>query len=127
VKSPREADTLGLLGLAHRAGAVLTGVGRTRKGIDGGEVALALLARDASKGQLEKVMGILRHRDVPVRWISKQVVLGAAVGQGALSAVGVVDRSFAEQLLKRLPEPPKGSEDWKREQSQEESGRDAGC
>jgi ribosomal protein L7Ae-like RNA K-turn-binding protein len=127
VKSPEEADALGLLGLAHRAGAVLSGVERTRKGIDGGQVALVLLARDASGGQLDKVTGILRHRDVPVRWISEQDVLGAAVGQAALSAAGVVDHSFAEELLKRLPEPPKGSEVRKPGQSQEESGRDAGC
>lgn len=113
--------------MAHRAGAVLSGVERTRKGIDGGQVALVLLARDASGGQLEKVTGVLRHRHVPVRWISRQNVLGAAVGQAALSAAGVVDRSFAKELLKRLPEPPKGSEVRKPGQSQEESGRDAGC
>jgi ribosomal protein L7Ae-like RNA K-turn-binding protein len=113
--------------LAHRAGAVLTGVERTRQGVDGGQVALVLLARDASEAQLEKVKGILRHREVPVRWVSGQAVLGAALGQAALSAVGVLDRSFAEELLKRLREPSKGSEAREPGQSREESGRDAGC
>lgn len=110
MKPPGEADALGLLGLARRAGAVLRGVDRTRRGADDGEVALAILARDASPVQLEKVRRILEHREVPVRWVSGQEALGRALGEGTLSAVGVTDRTFAEQLLSRLPqESPKGS------------------
>lgn len=114
--------------MAHRAGAVLRGVERTRRGVDGAEVSLVILARDASEGQLEKVRGILRHRDVPIRWVSERAALGMALGESGLSAVGVTDRSFAEQLLKRLPStPPRGSETGKLGKAQEGPSRDAGC
>jgi len=129
VTPPGEADALGLLGLAHRAGAVLRGVERTRRGLDDGEVSLVILARDASPVQLEKVQAILEHRDVPTRWISERSALGRALGGAGLSAVGVKNRSFAEQLLKRLPSmPPKGSEAGKPRKAAREGPRhDAGC
>jgi ribosomal protein L7Ae-like RNA K-turn-binding protein len=128
VKPRSEVDALGLLGLAHRAGALLRGVDATRRGLDAGEVGLVILAADASEGQLDKVRGILEHRDVPLRWVSGRTVLGRALGQAALSAVGVKDRSFAEQLLKRLPrKPSKGSEVGEPGKPQEEPSRDAGC
>ena len=128
MKPRSEVDALGLLGLAHRAGALLRGVDATRRGLDAGEVGLVILAADASEGQLDKVRGILEHRDVPLRWVSGRTVLGRALGQAALSAVGVKDRSFAEQLLKRLPrKPSKGSEVGEPGKPQEEPSRDAGC
>lgn len=128
MKPRSEADALGLLGLAHRAGALLRGVDATRRGLDTGEVELVILAADGSEGQLDKVRGILEHRDVPLRWVSGRTALGQALGQAALSAVGVKDHSFAEQLLKRLPTTsPKGSEAGEPGKPQEEPSRDAGC
>jgi ribosomal protein L7Ae-like RNA K-turn-binding protein len=81
-------------------------VDRTRRALDGGELHLVLLARDASGGQLEKVRGLLRHRPVPARWVSGKAALGAALGEGSLSVVGITMRSIAEQLIPKLPPAP---------------------
>lgn len=124
----REAEALGLLGLAHRAGAVLPGVTATRRGLEGRQVRLVVLARDAAGGQLDKVRGLLAHQDVPTRWVEERTTLGRALGRTALSAVGVTDGSFAERLQERLPAgPPRGSEAGKRGKAQEGPSRDAGC
>ncbi len=124
---PETPEALGLLGIARRAGAVLRGVDATRRGLVADEVLLVLLARDASPTQLTKVQGVLRHRDVPVRWVSGREALGRALGEGPLAAAGVTGRTFAERLAERLPE---GSPDepggWTLREEQEERGTDAG-
>jgi ribosomal protein L7Ae-like RNA K-turn-binding protein len=106
-RSPGEADALGLLGLAHRAGMVVTGVAETRRALGSGEVALVIFSADASATQLEKIQGMLRHRPVPVRWISGRTALGRALGVGPISAAGVRKSGFLARLLESLsPTPP---------------------
>lgn len=102
-RDPREAEALGLLGLARRAGAVIQGTEGVRKALLSGELALVVFASDASEVQLEKVWKVLRHHEVPVRWVSRREVLGHAVGEAPLSVLGVKTRSFADRLLPALP------------------------
>jgi ribosomal protein L7Ae-like RNA K-turn-binding protein len=107
--SRQEAEALGLLGLARRAGAVFRGVDATRRAIASGEVGLVLLAADASETQLRKVESLVRHRGVPARWVSGKDALGRALGREPLSVAGVEVGSFAEQLLARVPERSRSS------------------
>lgn len=107
LREPTEAEGLGLLGLARRAGGIVLGVEGVRKALLGGDLSLVVFAADASAVQMEKVGKLLRHRDVPVRWVSRQEALGQAVGGGPLSVLGVKKRSFANRLLPVLsPAPP---------------------
>lgn len=61
-----------------------------------------LLAGDAAPGQVGKLTGLLRARDVPTRIIGDRAALGAAVGAGPLTAVGVTQKGFARRLLTEL-------------------------
>lgn len=99
----RSADALGLLGLARRAGAVITGVDGVRRAVKAGDAELVLLARDAAEGQLQKVRGVLRHTPVPACWAPDRASLGRAVGAAPVSAVAVTVRTFAEPLAQALP------------------------
>ncbi len=92
----------GYLGLAHRAGTVNSGIEAVRQAVRDGEARLVILAGDAAPGQLQKVMGLLEHRDVPLRWVDRREALGSTVGRDALSAVAITSESFAEQLLSCL-------------------------
>jgi len=115
-------DALGMLGLARRAGAVVSGTELVRGAVKAGRAHLVIFAADAASGQLGKVEGVLRHHPLPVRWAPDRVALGAAVGSGPLSVVAVSEPSFAETLGRALPH--------RREDAtlgQEESGTDAGC
>jgi len=103
LRKSREAEALGLLGLARKAGAVVPGVEAVRRTLRAEEACLVLVARDASEGQLAKVRGILQHRSIPVRWVSDQTALGGAVGMAQLSVVAVTVESFAESLARGLP------------------------
>jgi ribosomal protein L7Ae-like RNA K-turn-binding protein len=122
-RSPGEADALGLLGLAHRAGMVVRGVAETRRALGAGELALVVFAGDASSTQLEKIQGMLRHRTVPVRWISGRAMLGRALGGGPISAAGVRRSGFLARLLESLsPTPPGPGEARESIEAQEKRG-----
>ncbi|MEX1182959.1 MAG: ribosomal L7Ae/L30e/S12e/Gadd45 family protein [Gemmatimonadota bacterium] len=95
---PAPDRTLGLLGMAARAGAIVPGTERVREAARGGGLSLVILATDASGNSREKLLPLLVARGVShvIRYDRSQ--LGAAVGRAQLSAVGVVDRALADRL-----------------------------
>lgn len=95
-------EALSLLGLARRAGAVRIGAEATGVALRKGTARFVLLAGDASEVQKEKILRVLRHRDVPSYGIRSGDALGAALGEGPLTAVAVTDAGFAERLDRLL-------------------------
>ena len=94
----RRAKALALLGIAQRAGAIVKGTDAARRALRKGDVRLLVLAEDGSKTQLGKVLPLARAREVPWRTLGDRGELGAAVGSGPLTVVGVTGPSFAKQL-----------------------------
>jgi len=119
-RDPR-AEARGLLGLARRAGGLVHGVDAVRRSLNAGEVELVILAEDAAPGQIQKVLGLLRHHPVNTRWVAGQIWLGEALGTSGVSAVGITHRSFADSLLRVLPAGRRDAV-----QPEEEPGLDAG-
>ena len=95
---PAADRVLGLLGMAARAGAVISGTDRVREAARGEGVRLVLLASDASANSREKLVPLLTARGIShvIRYDRNE--LGAAIGRGPLSAVGVMDRALADRL-----------------------------
>jgi ribosomal protein L7Ae-like RNA K-turn-binding protein len=115
VKGSRRAEALQLLGLAQRAGAVVSGTERARRAVLQGEARLVLMAGDASRVQLDKVRQVLQDRPIPQGTLGDRATLGAAVGRAPVSAVAVTAESFADQLRLQLgiggPAGPSGVEE----------------
>jgi ribosomal protein L7Ae-like RNA K-turn-binding protein len=57
-----------------------------------------IVASDASETQLVKVLPLAKAGGIPVIRAGRRAELGAALGEGALSAVGVTGHSFVKQL-----------------------------
>ncbi|NJD11038.1 MAG: 50S ribosomal protein L7ae [Gemmatimonadetes bacterium] len=93
---------LNLLGLAARAGSVLPGTERVREAARTGNLALALLARDASDNSRGKLLPLLQARRIPFLIAIERVRLGGAVGRSPLRAVGITDPALARQLEQLL-------------------------
>ena len=102
VKAKRRAETLRLLGLARRAGAVAPGTDAARRSVRRGEARLVLMAGDASGVQLDKIRKELKRRPIPQAILGDRATLGAAIGKAPLAAVAVTDESFATRLLQDL-------------------------
>ena len=88
---------LELLGLAARAGAVITGTDAVRRAVREGEVARVFLASDAAAGQVGKLTPLLDARRVPYHALSSRNDLGRAVGRGPVSALGLTNQNFARR------------------------------
>ena len=100
-----ERALLSLLGLAARARALALGTDMVRGAARDGKVAAAVLAGDASPTQARKLVPLLEARGIPVACCSNQADLGAALGKGPISAVGIIDPSFARRAME-LAAPP---------------------
>jgi ribosomal protein L7Ae-like RNA K-turn-binding protein len=96
---PPERALLELLGLAARARAVVHGTGGTRQGVRDGEVAGVLIAADSSPTQTKKLVPLLEARGVPYAACLTRAEIGAAMGQGPVTALGIRDRNFARRAL----------------------------
>lgn len=95
---PKPDRALGLLGMAARAGAIVPGTERVREAVRGGGVRLVLVATDASGNSREKLLPLLEARGVSHVIQYDRNELGAAVGRSPLSAVAVVEATFADRL-----------------------------
>lgn len=99
---------LDLLGLAARAGALVTGTDSVRQAVRDARLHRVFLAEDAAPGQRQKLVPLLQARGVPSHIQFSRVELGSAVGRGPVSAVGVIDRNLARragELVEALSKP----------------------
>jgi ribosomal protein L7Ae-like RNA K-turn-binding protein len=96
-RRPAHRRLLELLGLAARAGAIITGIDSVRRAAREDKVFRVILADDAAPGQQGKLTPLLDARKVPFHSQFTRFELGAALGRDSVSAVGITDRSFAKR------------------------------
>jgi ribosomal protein L7Ae-like RNA K-turn-binding protein len=94
---PEEPD-LRLLGLAARAGALIFGTDQVRRAVRAGRVRLAIVASDISENTTDKLRSLRDAPGVTVVMGPDRGALGALVGRGPLSVVGVMDATFASRM-----------------------------
>ena len=100
---------MGLLGLGARGRLVTVGVEQVRMAAQKGTLAMAVVARDASRHSLEKVEPVLRARRVMVVEWPSAAELGGAVGRTATAAIGIVDQALARGIRGAMAgAPPAG-------------------
>jgi ribosomal protein L7Ae-like RNA K-turn-binding protein len=90
---------LRLVGLGVRGRGVLVGVERVRDAAKSGKLALALIATDASKNALDKVLPLLTARRISFIEVPSAAGLGAVAGRDQVAAVGVVDPQLANGIV----------------------------
>ena len=88
----------GLVGLGLRGRLVVVGAERVKIDAQKGEIFLAIVAMDASRHSLDKVVPTLRARHIEfIEWPSA-AELGAIVGRESTAAVGIADRALARGI-----------------------------
>ena len=93
-----ERQLLRLVGLGVRSRGAVIGVQQVRDAALRNRLAFAVVAPDASRHSLDKVLPLLTARRI--RWVAgpSASALGAAVGRDAAAAVGIVDRQLAKGI-----------------------------
>lgn len=89
-----------MLGLAMRAGYVVTGEERIIRSIRSDESKLVFIATDAGKNTKKTLVDKARTYNVPIIQVFDRHTLGKAIGKGDRVAVAVNEAGFAAQLLK---------------------------
>ena len=92
------AKLLRLIGLGVRGRGAVVGVENVREGAKRNKVAYAIVAVDASKHSLDKVVPLLNARRVRFVEVPSAAELGNAVGRETTAVVGIVDRQLAKGI-----------------------------
>lgn len=91
--------TMQMLGLAMRAGCVVTGEDRVAASVRSREAKILFIASDASRHQAKKMNEKARHYGIPVVSTFDRYTLGRAIGKGERVYVAVTEAGFAKQLV----------------------------
>jgi ribosomal protein L7Ae-like RNA K-turn-binding protein len=89
---------LRLVGLGIRSRGAVLGVERVREGIKKDKVAFAIVAVDASRNSLDKIVPLLNARRVRFIEVPSATELGGVAGRESAAVVGIVDRQLAKGL-----------------------------
>ncbi len=90
---------LRLLGLGVRAGTVVAGTSGVRAGLQRGELALVVIAKDRSSRTQEKVERLAVGKGIRCLSGPLAVELGRHLGMGGVQAVGVRDAHLAAGII----------------------------
>lgn len=99
---------LSILGLAAKAGKVISGGMMTEKMIQNGRAVLVLAASDASENTKKKFTDLCRNYAVPLFFPEAREVLGHAVGKDFRASLAVTDQGFADAIIKELKSEEQG-------------------
>lgn len=85
---------------------MVVGVNQVREAAKGNKIAFAIVASDASKNSLDKIVPLLNARRVRFIEVPSAAELGAAVGRDQTAVVGVVDRQLAAGIREAANDSP---------------------
>jgi ribosomal protein L7Ae-like RNA K-turn-binding protein len=106
VDSGTTQRVLRLVGLGVRSRGAVVGVEQVREAVKKGKLALAVVAADASKHSLDKVVPLLEARRVRIVTVASAAELGQAAGREQTAAIGIVDRQLARGIRELMDTAP---------------------
>ena len=100
----KNARALSMIGLCKKAGRLIAGVPLVCDALRDGRVALVVYAAGAAENSVKRVCDKARSFGAPALAVdAAPEVLGKSIGKtGAVAAVGITDRGFADAIAKIL-------------------------
>ena len=92
-----------------RGRGAVVGVEQVREGAKKNKVAFAVVATDASRHSLDKIVPLLNARRVRFVEVPSAAELGGAVGRETTAVVGIVDRQLAKGIRELVESGSDGS------------------
>lgn len=90
------------LGLARKAGCLLSGSEQVRDGLKHKKGTLLLIAEDASERTAEELRTMAERNRIAWRIFGEKEKLGQALGKGVRTAVLVTDSGFGKAVCEKL-------------------------
>jgi ribosomal protein L7Ae-like RNA K-turn-binding protein len=95
---PARSRLFRLVGLGIRGRGAVVGVEQVREGVKKNKIAFAIVATDASRHSLDKVVPLLNARRVRFVEVPSAAELGGIAGRESAAVVGIVDRQLAKGI-----------------------------
>lgn len=91
-----------LLGLAQRAGKIVSGDAAIKAAVARGQAKLVLIAADASQRTAKEYQQLCVRYNVSWVLVGNKLALGLAIGKSRRSAIAFLDHDFTRGVLKLL-------------------------
>lgn len=98
----KQDKTFNMLGLAARAGKVVSGEFSTEKAIKGGKAVIVIVAEDASDNTKKQFQNMCSYRELPYYEYGTKESLGHCIGKEFRSSVAVTDEELAKSVEKNI-------------------------
>ena len=93
---------LSMIGLAARAGKVVSGEFSTEKAVKSGKAFLTIVAEDASANTRKNFTDMCAYYQVPIRIYGTKEELGRWTGKTYRASICILDEGFAKALMKKI-------------------------
>lgn len=93
---------LSMLGLATKAGKVVSGETATEIAVKNMEAWLVIVATDASKNTKKHFSDMCNYRDIPYVEYGDKETLGRAIGKEYRSNMAIVDEGLANAVIRAM-------------------------
>ena len=93
---------LSLIGLATKAGKIVSGEFSTEKSVKTGNGFLVVAAEDASENTKKKFRNMCSFYQVPIYFYGDKDALGHAMGKEFRASLAVLDEGFAKGIQKQF-------------------------
>lgn len=104
----RPDRVLSMLGLATKAGKIVSGETATENAVKNFEAYLVVIATDASDNTRKHFRDMCEYRDIPYREYGTKEELGHAIGRDYRSNLAITDEGFSRTVTERIDESGKG-------------------
>ena len=99
-----------MIGLATKAGKVVSGEFAVEKAIKDGKAFLVIIAEDASDNTKKKFSNTCQFYEVPIYFFGTKDELGHAIGKEMRSSLAITDEGFTKSLIKHLEQSANSTE-----------------
>ena len=93
---------LGSLGLAMKAGDVVSGEFMTEKSVKSGKAFLVIVSEEASDNTRKMFSNMCTYYEVPIYFFGKKSEIGHAMGKEMRASLVILDAGFAKAVVKLL-------------------------
>lgn len=97
IKMDKKQQLSNLIGLAKRAGKVISGEELVIKAIQNGKARLVILASDAASNLNKRITDKSTYYEIPVSQLFTEIELSHAIGQNR-KVIALVDDGFAKKM-----------------------------
>ena len=93
---------LSQIGLAMKAGKLVSGEFQVEKAVKEMKARLVVVAEDASDNTKKHFTDMCRYRNIPIRFLGKKEQIGRTIGKAFRASIAIMDQGFAESILKKV-------------------------